>query len=107
MKYSPRMTVSVNLWRAWEWLDSISEWWAHVTVAPDASKIAVFNSGIEKGLKGWMPAGGQVRPSSTAGASLLWKKAQKNEKKNRTSEVINRIIPQRSPTTTRFVWRPW
>ena len=52
MKYSPKITVSVRLWRAWEWLDSIREWCAHVTVAPDASRIAVFNKGIEKGLKG-------------------------------------------------------
>lgn len=64
-----------------------------MTVAPEASKMAVFKRGILKGLKGWMPAGGQVTPSSTVGARLEWKKAQKNEKKNSTSEVINKIIP--------------
>ena len=64
-----------------------------MTVAPEAKRIAVLRSGILKGLKGWIPAGGQVAPSSTAGASLAWKKAQKNEKKNNTSDVINRIIP--------------
>ena len=53
-----------------------------------------------------MPAGGHVVPSSTAGVSLLWKKAQKNEKKNRTSEVINRIIPHCRPVTTREVCSP-
>lgn len=40
-----------------------------------------------------MPAGGHMVPSSTAGVNLLWKKAQKKEKKNKTSEVIKRIIP--------------
>ena len=40
------------------------------------------------------------------GASLLWKKAQKKEKKNATSEVINRIMPTRSPFTTGVVWCP-
>ena len=40
-------------------------------MAPDANRIAVFNRGIEKGLKGWIPAGGQVRPNSTAGARLM------------------------------------
>ena len=64
-----------------------------MTVAPEARRMAVLSSGIWNGLKAWIPAGGQVVPSSTAGASLLWKKAQKKEKKNRTSEVINRIIP--------------
>ena len=47
--------------------------------------------------------GGQIDPSSGVGASLLWKKAQKNEKKKATSEVINRIIPRRRPVETGFV----
>lgn len=54
-----------------------------------------------------MPAGGQALPISTAGAKLLWKKAQKNEKKNRTSDAINKIIPHRSPTPTDEVCKPW
>ena len=69
--------------------------------------MAVLRRGIWNGLKAWIPAGGHIVPSSTAGDSLLWKKAQKNEKKNRTSEVINRIIPHCSPMTTRVVCRPW
>ena len=62
-------------------------------MAPEAKRIAVFKSGIWKGLKAWIPAGGQHPPNSTVGAKLLWKKAQKKEKKNKTSEVINKIIP--------------
>lgn len=53
-----------------------------------------------------IPAGGQHVPSSTVGESLLWKKAQKNEKKNSTSDVINKIIPHRRPLTTLDVWSP-
>ena len=69
--------------------------------------MAVLSRGILNGLKGWMPAGGQVAPNSTLGARLEWKKAQKNEKKNNTSDVMNRIIPHWRPTTTREVCIPW
>lgn len=82
-------------------------WWAQVTVTPDASSTAVLRRGTWNGLRGSMPVGGQWLPSSTVGARLLWKKAQKNAKKNRTSEVINRIIPHRKPTPTGTVWCPW
>jgi hypothetical protein len=34
------------------------------------------------------------------GDKLLWKKAQKNEKKNKISDVINKIMPHRSPLAT-------
>jgi hypothetical protein len=40
------------------------------------------------------------------GASLLWKKAQKNATKNQTSDVINKIIPHRNPLITFDVWNP-
>jgi len=53
-----------------------------------------------------MPVGGQTHPKEGVGASLLWKKAQKKEKKKATSEAINRIIPARSPFTTGDVWCP-
>jgi len=75
-------------------------WCAQVTDTPEASKTAVFSKGTEKGLMGSIPVGGQVHPSSGVGASDLWKKAQKKAKKNITSEVINRIIPHRSPLVT-------
>jgi hypothetical protein len=77
-----------------------------VTVTPDASKIAVFSSGICSGLNGLIPVGGQVDPSSIVGDRLLWKYAQKNDTKNRTSEMMNKIIPHRSPVVTGFVCTP-
>jgi hypothetical protein len=64
--------------------------------------MAVFSRGICKGLKGKFPVGGQVNPSSVVGVSLLWKNAQKNEMKKNTSEIMNRIIPHRSPLVTIF-----
>jgi hypothetical protein len=53
-----------------------------------------------------MPAGGHSLPSSTLTARLLWKKAQKNLRKKNTSEIIKRIIPHRSPSSTIDVWYP-
>lgn len=81
-------------------------WWAQVTVTPDANKTAVLRSGTLNGFRGVMPVGGQAQPNSGAGDKLLWKKAQKNAKKNRTSDVMNRIIPHRRPLVTYVVWCP-
>lgn len=78
----------------------IKEWWAQVTVTPDARSTAVFRSGTENGLSGAIPVGGQAQPISGVGANLLWKKAQKKAKKNIISEVINRTIPSRNPFVT-------
>jgi hypothetical protein len=75
-------------------------WWAQVTVTPDASNTAVFRSGTLNGFSGIIPVGGQQHPSSIVGDNLLWKNAQKNAKKNSTSEVINKIIPHRRPFVT-------
>jgi hypothetical protein len=79
---------------------SIRLWCAHVTVTPEANSTAVFRRGTLNGFRGLMPDGGQQHPSSGVGERLLWKKAQKKAKKNRTSEVINRIIPHRRPLVT-------
>jgi hypothetical protein len=54
-----------------------------------------------------MPVGGQVDPSSIVGDRLLWKNAQKNDTKNRTSDTMNKIIPHRRPFVTIFVCNPW
>lgn len=89
------------------WLFSIKLWWAHVTVTPDANKIAVFKRGIWKGLKAIIPTGGQVIPNSIVGERLLWKKAQKKEIKKKISETINKIIPHRKPKVTGNVCNPW
>ena len=71
-----------------------------MTVTPEARRTAVFNKGILNGFSGVIPAGGQQHPSSGVGDKLLWKNAQKNAKKKRTSDVINRIIPHRRPLVT-------
>jgi len=92
---------------AWLALFSSRLWCAHVTVTPDASRIAVFSSGTCRGLNGWIPVGGQVDPISIVGDSLLWKNAQKNDTKKRISETINRIMPHRRPFVTIFVCIPW
>lgn len=44
--------------------------------------------------------GGHINPTSLIGERLLWKKAQKKEKKNRISDTINKIIPHRIPRIT-------
>jgi len=67
----------------------------------------VFKRGTWAALKGTTPIGGQSMPISVEGANLLWKKAQKNEKKNKISEVMNRIIPQRKPEITKVECKPW
>jgi len=69
-------------------------------VTPDAKRTAVLRRGTENGFSGLIPVGGQEQPNSGVGARLLWKNAQKKAKKNIISEVINRIIPQRSPLVT-------
>lgn len=84
----------------------MSLWWAQVTVTPDESRIAVLRRGIWKGLKISIFTGGQIFPISNVGERLLWKKAQKNLKKKKNSEIINKIIPQRIPFVTEIVWIP-
>ena len=69
-------------------------------MTPDASRTAVFSRGTLKGFSGEIPVGGQQHPSSGVGERLLWKNAQKKAKKNKTSDVMNRIIPHRRPDTT-------
>ena len=53
-----------------------------------------------------IPSGGQLAPSSTVGASALWKKAQNIATKNITSEIINNITPRFNPFWTAAVWFP-
>ena len=81
-------------------------WCAQVTVAPDKSKINVFNKGTPHGLKGLILTGGHIEPISIAGDKLEWKKAQKKAKKNITSETMKRSIPLRNPHWTVLVWYP-
>jgi len=55
--------------------------------------MTVFKRGTSQGESTRIPKGGQIEPISIVGAKLEWKKAQKNEKKNITSEAINNNIP--------------
>lgn len=88
-------------------LFSINLWWAHVTVSPDDRRIKVLRRGIWIGLNVTIPLGGHIIPISIVGASLLWKNPQKKDTKNKTSDVMNRIIPHRNPIVTVNVWSPW
>ena len=100
VKYRPSRTVVVSALFTILWLFSVMAWCAQVTVAPEARSTAVFKRGMENGLIGVIPVGGQVHPISGVGARLLWKNAQKNAKKNSASEQMNSIIPSRRPDTT-------
>lgn len=106
VKYNPRATVIISAWIVLDRLCSNRLWCAQVTVTPDAKRTAVLSNGTLNGFNGVIPVGGQAQPSSGAGDKLLWKKAQKNAKKNSTSDVMNRIIPHRRPLVTYVVWWP-
>lgn len=92
--------MRVRAWIACFRLASVMLWWAHVTVTPEASRIAVFNKGTSRGLRGLIPIGGHCPPSSGVGTRLEWKNAQKNPRKKNASDVMNRIIPYRRPFWT-------
>jgi len=64
-----------------------------VIVAPEQRSIRVFNNGTAVGSNTSIPFGGQILPISMVGAKLAAKKAQKNAKKNMTSETMNNITP--------------
>jgi len=100
VKYSPKITVAIRAWIVLMRLCSRRLWWAHVTVTPEARSTAVFNNGTLNGFNGVIPVGGHAHPNSGVGERLLWKNAQKNAKKNKTSEVMNKIIPHRRPFVT-------
>jgi hypothetical protein len=63
----------------------------------------VFSSGIYIGLNGVIPVGGHVDPSLIVGDNLVWK----NDTKNKTSEMVNRIIPHHRPVVNSLVCMPW
>lgn len=85
----------------------IKKWWERVTVTPEARRTVVLSRGTWNGLIAFTPSGGHKSPISIFGLRLLWKKLQKKEKKNKTSEVINKIMPHRNPFITRFECSPW
>jgi len=107
VKYDPKKIVNVSETKHWLWLFSKNPLWAHVTLIPEDNRTTVFSKGTPQGLKAWTPSGGQEDPTSILGDRAEWKKAQKNDKKKNTSEVINNNIPQRRPANTIIVWSPW
>jgi len=84
VKYNPNNTVKNSPWIACVALFSSRPWCVHVTVTPEANRIAVFSNGTCVGLNGWIPVGVQVDPNSIVGDNLEWNNAQKNDTKNIT-----------------------
>ena len=79
---------------------TIIAWWAQVTVAPELNKKNVFVKGIPEVWIVWMASGGHIPPKLKTGDKLEWKNAQKNAKKNITSDTMNKIIPNLRPLCT-------
>jgi hypothetical protein len=73
---------------------------AQVIVTPEDNSIIVFTRGKLQGSNVRINFGGHIFPTSTEGAKLQCKNAQKNEKKNMISETINSIIPNLIPFWT-------
>lgn len=63
----------------------------------------MLSRGTEKASIVLIPTGGHTIPISAVGAKDEWKKAQKNEKKNRTSLTINKSMPTFNPSTTKVL----
>ena len=66
----------------------------------------VFSRGISHALRVARYAGGHIPPKIGLGLKLEWKNAQKNAKKNITSETINKITPNFNPDCTDLVCWP-
>lgn len=81
-------------------------WWLQVILNPEDKRIIVFNKGISMGLKTETPTGGQ-KPTSIDETKLTWKKVQKKETKNISSDKINKIIPNFIKFITCKEWLPW
>lgn len=74
--------------------------WDKVKRTPLLNKRMVFNKGTPRTARGVNPLGGQIPPNSIVGDKENSKNLQKKEKKNNTSETINRINPFFIPTVT-------
>ena len=93
VKIIAKITVKTRPHTASSLAPAVIAWCAYVTVAPEQSKINVFNKGTSNALNVFIPFGGQILPISIVGVILAAKKAQKNAKKNITSETIKSIMP--------------
>lgn len=75
---------------------------AQVTLTPEDTKTILLNKGNNHGFKTGKSLGGQTPPIPILGDKLKWKNAQKKEKKNIISKIINKTIP----LVTFIVWCP-
>ena len=100
------ITVKIKPYKAPDLFPCIKEWWAYVTVTPDANNNTVFNKGNSKGFIADIPIGGHIAPNSTVGDKALWKKVQNIAKKNNASDTINKATPILIPLWTAIVWLP-
>ena len=66
----------------------------HVINTPEVSNRTVFNNGKDQGEIVTIPYGGQTPPIHILGDKLKWKNAQKKEKKNIISDIMNNNIPK-------------
>lgn len=98
--------VNIKPYKDPDLVPCINEWWAYVTVTPDAKSSAVFNNGNSKGSIDDIPIGGQIAPNSTVGDKELWKNAQNIARKNKASDTINKPTPILIPLCTAKVWLP-
>jgi len=102
----PKVTVITKAFNLVILSESKNEWWHQVIDTPEERSNNVFNRGILIGLNGTIIWGGQIWPNSKLGEILLWKKAQKNEAKNKISDTINSSMPACNPTVTCNLWFP-
>jgi len=103
---TPNVTVRNKAFNLLTLSESKKEWWHQVIDTPEERSSNVFSNGILMGLNGIIIWGGHTCPNSKLGEILLWKKAQKKEAKNKTSETINNNIPACNPTVTCKLWLP-
>jgi len=81
VKYKPKATVNSRAWIVFIRFWFINLWWAHVTVTPDASNVAVFKRGTLNGFSGLIPAGGHDIRFLVLGLSFCGKMLKKMQRK--------------------------
>lgn len=82
----------------------IIAWWAQVTDTLEERSVTVFRRGTLIDSKDSILIGGQYILDSDSVHKELLKKAQKNLKKNITSEKIKNSIPDFNLSSTSIVW---
>jgi hypothetical protein len=106
-KYVPSTIVAISPFLDFFMSCDTRAWCLKVTLAPEDRRMIVFRRGVWEGLNTWMPVGGHTRPISKVGDRLLWKNLQKNDRKKKISDTINKIIPHFRLRSTLSEWIPW